>query len=80
MSHILDVLPPPDFSYPPDEFDMDQPTLTWETSYERTKLPEDDPFVKPQDSNGELASFRTIVDRFVPEEDGRRVCTMCGYV
>jgi len=80
MSHIFDVLPPPNLYYPPDEPSPDRPTLTWETSHEKPKLPEDDPPIKPQDPDGEPTSFRVIIDRFVPEKDGRRVCTMCGYV
>ncbi|KAF9653288.1 hypothetical protein BDM02DRAFT_3182829 [Thelephora ganbajun] len=80
MSHVLDVLPPPNLCYPPDERDLDRSILTWETSYERTKLPEDDPTTKLQDLNGEMTSFLVIVDRFIPEKDGRRICTMCRYV
>ena len=79
MSHILDVLPPPVLSYPPDELDLDRPILTWETSYERTKLQDDLP-IDSQNTNRELASFLVIVDRFIPEKGGRRACTMCGYV
>jgi hypothetical protein len=79
MSHILEVLPPPDLSYPPDEFDLDRPILTWEASYMRTQITEDNLPTKFQDSNEELTSFLVIVDRFVPEKDGRRICTMCGY-
>lgn len=80
MSHILEVLPPPDLSYPPDELDLDRPVLTWETSYMRTQIPEDDPPIEPQDSNGELTTFHAIVDRFIPEKDGHRICIMCRYV
>ncbi|KAF9643067.1 hypothetical protein BDM02DRAFT_3192256 [Thelephora ganbajun] len=80
MNHILDVLPPPDLTYPSDEPDLNQPILTWETNYKRTKLSKDDPLIKPQDLNGELTSFLVIVDRFIPEKDGRRACTMCGDI
>lgn len=81
MAHILEVLPPPDLSYPPEELDMDRPILTWETSYMRTRLPEDDDDapVEPQDLS-ELASFRVVVNQFVPEKNGCRMCAMCGYV
>ncbi|KAF9777828.1 hypothetical protein BJ322DRAFT_1114757 [Thelephora terrestris] len=74
VSHILDVLPPPDLRYPSTEPDSDRPVLTWETSYERTKLPGDG------DLNGEHAPFLVLVDRFIPEKEGSRVCTMCGKI
>lgn len=43
MSHIFEILPPPELSYPPDELDLDRPVLTYETSYMRTQLAEDSP-------------------------------------
>ena len=78
MAHVLEVLPPPDLSYPPAELDVDRPILTWEMSYMRMQLPEDDDVpVEPQDSN-KLATFRVIINQFVPEKNGCCICVMCG--
>ena len=79
MTHIIDALPPPDLHYPPIEIGLDRPILTWETSYERTKLPEGPP-TESQDPKGELTPFLAIIDRFIPEKDGRRICAMCRCV
>ena len=79
MSHLLEILPPPDLSYPPDVLDLDPPIRTFETSYVRTPFVEDDPPAKLQVKD-QMTSFLIIVDRFVPARDGRRFCAMCGYV
>jgi hypothetical protein len=79
MSHVLEILPPPDLSYPPDELDLNRPALTYEMSHTRTRPMEDNQPTKPQVSD-EMTFFLIIVDRFISERDGRRVCTMCGYV
>lgn len=50
-----------------------------ETGFARTQIAEDGP-VEPQVTNGELASFLTIVNRFIPERGNRRFCSMCGCV
>lgn len=80
MSHILEVLPLPILSYPPDEPDIGRQIPIRDTSYMRTQDTEDGPLINPRDSNGDLTSYLIIVDRFIPEKDGRRVCAMCGYV
>jgi hypothetical protein len=79
MSHILEILPPPDLFYPPDELDLNRSSLTCEASHTRTQLAEDNQPTKPQASD-EASFFLIIVDRFIPEKGGRRVCTVCGYV
>ena len=80
MSHVIDVLPPPDLSYPSDRLEPDRPIVTWGMSYERTKLAEESPPTKSGDSSGDLASFLAIVDRFIPKQGSHRVCIMCRYV
>jgi hypothetical protein len=77
MSHILEILPPPDLSYPPDKPDLDPPNLTRETG--ETRL-ENDRFINPLVPEKERAAFLIIVDRLIPEQDDHRVCIVCGYV
>ena len=77
MSRILEVLPPPDLSYPPDELDLDPLNLTRETG--GTRL-ENDRLINPLVPERERAAFFIIVDRLISEQDGHRVCTVCGYV
>jgi hypothetical protein len=77
MSHILQILPPPELTYPPDESHPDQSILRYETNHvpvERTQP------TKPQVADKELSSLMVIVDRLISEKDGRRVCTACWYV
>ena len=77
MSHILEILPPPDLSYPPDELDRGPPNLLHETG--RTQF-ENDRFINPLVPEKEHTAFLVIVDRLIQEKDDHHVCAMCGYV
>jgi hypothetical protein len=82
MTRILEALPPPDLSYPPEGYDLDRPILTAETSYLRTRLPDNTtgtPSDRQEPDDG-LAGFVSVVKHFIPENDGACTCSMCGYV
>jgi hypothetical protein len=78
MSRVLETLPPPDLSYPPEENDLDRPTSTTETGYLATRLSGN--AAKPDGFSDKLTWFFGVVNRLIPENDGVHTCSMCGYV
>jgi len=77
MSHIREILPPPDLSYPPDELGLGPQHLSRETG--RTQL-ENNRFINPLVPEKERAAFLIIVDRLIPQKNDHSMCAMCGYV
>ena len=51
MSHVPEIMTPPDLSYPPNELNLDRLILTYEMSRMRTRLAEESQSTKPQISN-----------------------------
>lgn len=79
MTRVLESFPPPDLSYPPEGSSVGWSIPPAETSYLRTRLPDDAPS-NLQEPDDEFTGFVSVVKRFIPEKNGVRACSICGYV